>query len=86
MTSAEIIQGAARIFRMCVTATWNDSFGQDDGTMNITMARLVKAVAWARENNEVEAMKRVLNNVAASYSTNIDMNIMADNIIDTIFS
>lgn len=54
--------------------------------MNITMARLVKAVAWARENNEVEAMKRVLNNVAASYSTNIDMNIMADNIIDTIFS
>ena len=86
MTNAEIIQYAAGIFRMCVTATWNDRFGEDDGTMNTTMARLMGAVEWARKNNEVEAMKRVLNNVAASYSTNIDMNIMADNIIDTIFS
>lgn len=86
MTNAEIIQGTAKIFRMCVTATWNDRFGEDDGTMNITMARLMKAADWARANDEVVAMKTVLGNVASTYNTNMDMRIMADEIIDIMFS
>lgn len=86
MTNAEIIQGAAGIFRMCVTATWNDRFGEDDGTMNTTMARLMGAVEWARKNNEVEAMRRVLTNIANSYNVNADMSIIADEIINAIFN
>lgn len=86
MTNAEIIQGAARIFRMCVTATWNDRFGEDDGTMNITMARLMGAADWARKNNEVEAMRCVLTNIANNYNVNPDMSIIASEIIDAMFN
>lgn len=85
MTNQEIIQGAAQIFRKCIAATWNDRFGEDDGTMNVTLVRLMNAVKWARNNNEESALKGVLTNVAATYGCNMDMHIIADNIIDTIF-
>ena len=44
------------------------------------------AVEWARKNNEVEAMRRVLTNIANSYNVNADMSIIADEIINAIFN
>lgn len=85
MTNAEIIKGAAKIFRMCITATYNDQYGEDDGTMNVTMARLIKAVEWARKNNEEMAMRTVFTNISNGYNNNMTFAMIADNIIDTIF-
>lgn len=57
MTNAEIRMKAQQMFREFVTACWNDKFGEDDGSMNILLCRLMKAVEWAKANGEYETFR-----------------------------
>jgi hypothetical protein len=62
-TNEEILKAAAQIFRQCVSATWNANYGEDDGSANILLGRLLKAVEWAKANNEENALKVIIGNV-----------------------
>lgn len=74
---------AQQIFRQLVIATHNDAYGEDDGSMNILTSRMIKAVEWAKENGEYEALKYVCGNM---FRGGIDgMGFYADECFNTIF-
>lgn len=59
MTNTEIRIAAQQIYRQLVIATYNDAYGEDDGSMNILTSRMIKAVEWAKENGEYDALKHI---------------------------
>lgn len=61
-TNEEIRTAAVRLFDATVIASYNDQYGEDDGSMNIGISRLMKAVAWAKANGEYEALKTICRN------------------------
>lgn len=58
-TNEQIRIAAQQIYRQLVSAAYNDSFGEDDGTMNILLGRMMKAVAWSKENGEYATLKQI---------------------------
>lgn len=58
-TNEKIRMAAQSIFRQFVSASYNDIYGEDDGTMNICCSRMIKAVEWAKTNGEYDEMKQI---------------------------
>lgn len=83
MTNTEIRIAAQKLYNQYVTAVYNDSCGEDDGTMNILCLRLIKACAWAKENNEYETMKSVCGQM---FITSNLLRYAADEAFKTIFN
>ena len=58
-TNNEIRMAAQQIYRRMVSAAYCDKYNEDDGTFHILMARMIKAVAWAKGNGEYDTLRQV---------------------------
>lgn len=82
-TSEQIRIAAQQIFRQLVSAAYNYSFGADDGTMNILLGRMIKAVAWSKENGEYDTLKQICHQMFSAAGQG--MRKEADECFETLF-
>lgn len=82
-TNEQIRMAAQSIFRTLVSATYNDKYGEDDGTMNISLGRMLKAAEWAKANGEYDTLKSVCGQMFSAAGP--DMRMAADEVFETIF-
>ena len=85
MKSNEQIRKAAQsIFRTFVTASFNDNYGEDDGTMNISCSRMIKAADWAKEKGEYATLKQICGQMFSQAGA--EMRKVADECFGVIFN
>ena len=83
-TNEQIRMAAQAIYRTFVSASFNDRYGEDDGTMNITCSRMIKAAAWAKENGEYNTMKQICGQMFSKAGQ--EMRMVADECFEVIFN
>lgn len=82
-TNEEIRMAAQAIYRQFVSASYNDNYGEDDGTMNICCSRMIKAKEWAKGTGEYDTMKQICGQMFTKAGQ--EMRKVADECFQVIF-
>lgn len=62
----EIRMAAQAIYRRLATAIYNDTYGEDDGSRFTLSARMTKAIDWAKENGEYDALRLICHQMGST--------------------